>query len=576
MIESPAEQWMVPGRDVETERLLQQELKIPSLLAAVLVQRGWTDPAEAYKFLNPSLDDLHNPELLPDYGAARDEILGAKERGETIFVHGDYDVDGVTSASILDRFLKKIGCKVVTHVPHRMKEGYGIHESAVGAAQAVGAKLFLTCDCGISAFDQVAAAREAGMRVVVTDHHAVHAELPPAQAVVNPHRPDSVYPWAELSGAGVVLKLCAGLTKEIGWPLHMYYRNFLDLAALGTIADVMPLLDENRIIARHGLERLGDSKKAGIIALKKVAELTGAVSSYHVGFLLGPRINAVGRIDDAAVALELLLENDELKADVLAKRIDVINTERKAEQVRIVEEAIRMVREKGQDKNNVILVGHESWHAGVVGIVASRLVEEFGRPAFVATLSEDGRGKASGRSIPKFNLANALESLSDLMQGGGHAMAAGCSFEYAQMDQIAGALHDYAGQFLTEDDFKVVRKADVDVQASEVTFAAVQQMKSLEPFGAANPEPVFVARHMTLSQLKPTKNPQHVQLTLMNGAGKPIRGMGFGIGEQLAEVPAGTVADVLFSPCIEEWQGSNYLKWHVRDVALETKVPATL
>jgi single-stranded-DNA-specific exonuclease len=568
MIESPVEQWMVPGRDADVERRLQQELKIPSLVAAILAQRGWTDPEKAYKFLNPSLDDLHDPELLPDYALARDEILGAKERGDVIFVHGDYDVDGVTSASILDRFLKKIGCKVVTHVPHRMKEGYGIHVSAVDAAKAVGAKLFLTCDCGISAFEQVAAAREAGMRVVVTDHHAVHAELPDAQAVVNPHREDSLYPWPELSGAGVVLKLCAGLTKEVGWPVHLFYRNFLDLAALGTIADVMPLLDENRIIARHGLERLGDSKKAGIIALKNVAELTGPVSSYHVGFVLGPRINAVGRIDDAAVALELLLSNDVLKATELAQRIDVINTERKVEQVRIVEEAIRMVREKGQDKNNVILVGHESWHAGVVGIVASRLVEEFGRPAFVATLSDDGRGKASGRSIPKFNLANALESLSHLMTGGGHAMAAGCSFDYSQIDEIAGALHEYAGQFLTEEDFRVVRRADVEVEASEVTFEAVKQMRNLEPFGAANPEPVFVARHMTLKEIKPTKNPLHAQVTLMNGTGRPIRGMGFGIGERLAEVAPGTTADVLFNPCIDEWQGSSYLKWHVRDLAL--------
>src|SRR4051812_9037429 len=235
MIDSPVEQWIVPERNAEAERRLQQELNVSSLVAALLVQRGWTDPAAAHKFLNPSLDDLHDPTLLPDYEAARNEILGARERGEIIFVHGDYDVDGVTSASILDRFLRKIGCKVVTHVPHRMKEGYGIHASAVEAAKAAGASLFLTCDCGISAFEQVAAARAAGLRVVVTDHHTVHEEMPEAHAVVNPHRPDSKYPFDDLSGAGVVLKLCAGLTKELGWPVEMFYKNFLDLAALGTI-----------------------------------------------------------------------------------------------------------------------------------------------------------------------------------------------------------------------------------------------------------------------------------------------------------------------------------------------------
>jgi single-stranded-DNA-specific exonuclease len=569
MIESAVEQWMIPERNSQAEVLLQQELGISSLVAALLVQRGWKDPTSAHKFLNPRIEDLHDPRLLPDYEAARNEILGARERGETIFVHGDYDVDGVTSASILDRFLKKIGCKVVTHVPHRMKEGYGIHASAVEAAVACKAKLFLTCDCGISAFEQVSAARAAGLRVVVTDHHTVHAEMPEAHAVVNPHRPDSVYPFAELSGAGVVLKLCAGLTEEIGWKTDQFYRAYLDLAALGTIADVMPLLDENRIIARHGLARLTDTKKAGLRALKEVAEVTGVVTSYHVGFVLGPRINAAGRIDDAALALELLLESDDLKAMEIAKRIDVINFERRAEQSRILEEATAMVIDKGQDKNNVILVGHESWHAGVVGIVAGRLVETFRRPAFVATISEDGkRGKASGRSIPKFNLAMALHDLSHLMEGGGHAMAAGCSFEYDQLDAIALALHEYAGQFLTEEDFKVVRSADLEVEASEVTFAAVEEMRDMEPFGAANPEPIFVARDITITQIKATKSPQHVMLTMRNGSGKPIYGAGFGIGERLSEVAAGSAAHVLFRPTLDEWQGYTNLKWHVRDFAL--------
>lgn len=566
MVAAPAESWIVPGRDEAAEQKLQKELGISSLVAALLVQRGWNSPEEAHRFLNPSLADLHSPTLLPDYEAARNEILGAKERGETIFVHGDYDVDGVTSASILDRFLKKIGCNVITHVPHRMKEGYGIHASAVEAASAAGAKLFLTCDCGISAFEQVEAARAAGMRVVVTDHHTVHEELPQAQAVVNPHRPDCHYPWPELSGAGVVFKLCAGLTQELGWPVEMFYKNFLDLAALGTIADVMPLLDENRIIAKFGLERLGDTKKIGLQALKKVTEVSGPVSSYHVGFVLGPRLNAAGRIDDAALALDLLLENDEKRAMELAEKIDVINTARRNEQIRIIEEAVKMVVEKGQDKRNVILVGHPSWHAGVVGIVAGRLVEIFRRPAFVATLSEDGtRGRASARSIPKFNLAGALQALEHIMQGGGHAMAAGCSFEYDEMDLIADALHEYAGQFLTEDDFKLVRSADLEVSASEVTYSSVEQMRMMEPFGQANPEPTFVSRGMTFTQLKPTKNPEHMQITMRNGSGPVIRGMGFGIGERLAEQEAGFVADVLFRPCLDEWQGSTYLKWHVRD-----------
>ncbi|HWA84065.1 MAG TPA: single-stranded-DNA-specific exonuclease RecJ [Fimbriimonadaceae bacterium] len=560
---------MVCPRDAAAEERLRKELGVSSLVAAILAQRGFSDPSEADKFLHPRLEDLHDPRLLPDYEQARNEILGARERRERIFVHGDYDVDGVTSASILDRFLKKIGCDVVTHVPHRMREGYGIHASAVEAAVATGAKLFLTCDCGISAFEQVAAAKEAGLRVVVTDHHTVHDELPGADAVVNPHRPDSRYPWAELSGAGVVLKLCAGLTAEVGWKTDQFYRAYLDLAALGTIADVMPLLDENRIIARFGLERLTDSRKVGIQALKRVSEIEGPVTAYHVGFRLGPRINAAGRIDDAALALELLLETDETRATKLAQQIDAINTERRAEQERIIQEAILMVTEKGQDKNNVIFVGHQSWHAGVVGIVAGRLVEVFRRPAFVATLSEDGKkGKASARSIPKFNLAQALQSLDHLLSGGGHAMAAGCSFEYDDMDLIAEALHEYASGFLTEEDFQVTQMADLEVDSSEVTYEAVEQLRGLEPFGAANPEPIFVARNITFTQIKPTRSPQHMMLTMRNGSGKPIQGAGFGIGERLAQLESGAEANVLFRPCLDEWQGHTSLKWHVRDFAL--------
>jgi single-stranded-DNA-specific exonuclease len=569
MTQAHVEQWLIPPRDNEAEKRLQDQLNISSLVAALLIQRGMSDPDVAYKFLNPRIEDLHDPALLPDFELAKNEILGARERGETIFVHGDYDVDGVTSASIFDRFLRKIGCKVVTHVPHRMKEGYGIHSSAVEAAVACGAKLFLTCDCGISAFEQVAAAREAGLRVVVTDHHTVHEELPNAHAVVNPHRPNSQYPWPELSGAGVVLKLCAGITTEIGWKTEQFYRAYLDLAALGTIADVMPLLGENRIIARHGLERLGDSRKAGIQALKRVAEIAGAVSAYHVGFVLGPRLNAAGRIDDAALALDLLLESDDARALEIAQQIDAINLERRIEQKRIIEEATAMVLEKGQDKRNVILVGHKSWHAGVVGIVAGRLVEQFGRPAFVGTVGEDGKwGKASGRSIPKFNLAQMLHDLDPLLIGGGHSMAAGCSFDFEKIDEIAATLHEYAGQFLTEEDFRMVYRVDLEVKASEVSFQAVEELKQMEPFGAANPEPVLVAREMTFTQIKPTKSPQHVQLTLRNGTGQGIRAMGFGIGESLAEIEPGFNAHVLFKPCIDEWQGRTSLKWHVRDYSL--------
>jgi single-stranded-DNA-specific exonuclease len=570
----PTARWQVGARDAEAEAKLQRELGVPSLVAAILVQRGYTDPAVADRFLNPSLDQLHDPRKLPDYEAARDAIMGARERKELIFVHGDYDVDGVTSAALLNRFLTRIGCEVHTHVPHRMREGYGIHRSAVEAAKAAGAKLFLTCDCGIAAFEQVKIAREAGMAVVVTDHHSIGAELPDANAVINPHRADSEYPFAELSGAGVVFRLCDGLSRELSLDLANYYRAFLDLAALGTIADVMPLVDENRIIARFGLQRLAETKKVGIQALMKEARITlepgKSLRAYHVGFVLGPRLNAAGRLDDADLALQLLIENDADKAAQIASIIEGVNAERKTEQQRIIDEATEMVLSKGWHQRNVIVVGKDGWHSGIVGIVAGRLVEQFHRPTFVVTIDPNsGICKGSARTIPNFHLADAIRAHPDLfLSGGGHAAAAGCSFHFDNFEKVADALHLYAGQKLTPEDFVPTVNIDLEVDFTEVSLQTVEALQMLEPFGCANPEPVFVARGISLAQILPTKNPAHVRLMLRSGTSSAVPGIAFGIGERLTKTGAGCVADLLFQPNVEEWRGMRSLKWQVRDYSV--------
>ena len=569
---STTARWNISSRDRTAEAFLQKELGIPSLLAAILAQRGYTDTAQAELFLNPSLDQLHSPNLLPDYANARDAILGARERKELIYIHGDYDVDGVTSAALLNRFLLAIGCNVKTHVPHRMKEGYGIHHSAVAAAAEAGAKLFLTCDCGVSAHEQVDQAVEAGMRVVVTDHHTIAGDLPNAVAVVNPHRSDSVYPFDELSGAGVVFKLCQGLSQELGHDNQNYHRAFLDLAALGTIADVMPLVGENRIIAKFGLERLADSRKPGLRALIEAANIVvdpgKPLKSSHVGFQLGPRLNAAGRIDDAAMALNLLLENDPGAATALARQIENVNTSRRAEQQKVMDEAVEMVLEQGSDKRNVIVVAKEGWHAGIVGIVAGRLVEQFCRPTFVLTIdAATGTAKGSARTIPGFNLADAIRSQPDLMTGGGHAMAAGCSMKAENIAAAASALDAYAGEFLKPEDFIPSIRVDMEVEPSEVTLQATEALTKLEPFGFSNPEPLFLSRGMTVAQIIPTKNPIHVRLVVQADSGITTPGIAFGIGERLTQAGAGIRADVLFQANVNEWKGARSLQWQVKDFA---------
>ena len=565
-LSSTGKRWILPTVDLKAVEILVKELGIQHLTAKVLVHRGLATPAEAYKFLNPSLDDLGSPELLPDYDKAVKEILAAKESGDLIFVHGDYDVDGVTSAAIFDRFLKKIGCQVYTHVPHRTKEGYGINMNLVHEAQERGAKVFLTCDCGIGAHDQVEAALQYGMRVVVTDHHELKETMPNAHAVVNPHRKDNLYPFQALSGAGVVFRLCEGIAKELDpSSVTSYRKNYLDLAALGTIADVMPLVEDNRIIAKFGLERLTESKKKGIIALKEISEIKGKVGSYDVGFKLGPRLNAAGRIDDAALALQLLLSEDDESARALASELDRHNTDRRAVQEDMIAEAIAMV-EALPSLPNALLIFNEKWHAGVVGIVAGKLKEKFNRPAFVGCIEpESGRGKASGRSIPGLNLAAMIQNYPLIVSGGGHAMAAGIAFELGSVDDISKAFNQYVGQFLKPEDFVPAIELTADVGSEEISFALLEELEKLQPFGMANPKPIFYASDVTISSLRSMGDGTHANLTLSPGGQKNLRGVGFGMFEALSTIGQGKKTDLVFEPQINEFQGSRTVQWKISD-----------
>lgn len=564
---STGKRWVLPSVDPDAVDRLVKELGIHRLTAKILVQRGITSPAQADKFLNPSLDDLGEPELLPDYRNAVNEILRAKESGDLIFVHGDYDVDGVTSAAILDRFLKKIGCNVYTHVPHRTKEGYGINMALVHEAKEKGAKLFLTCDCGIGAHDQVEMALAHGMRVVVTDHHELKETLPNAHAVVNPHREDSRYPFSALSGAGVVFRLCEGIAKELDPDsIPSYRRNYLDLAALGTIADVMPLIDDNRIIAKFGLERLTESKKKGIVALKEISEIKGKVASYDVGFKLGPRLNAAGRIDDAALALQLLLSEDDADALRLAQELDRHNTDRRAVQDQMIEEAIALV-ESMPSLPNALLIFKEDWHPGVVGIVAGKLKEKFNRPAFVGCIEpESGKGKASGRSIPGLNLAAMIQNYPQIVSGGGHAMAAGIAFDLDNVDIIGKAFNQYVAQLLKPEDFVPTLELTADVEDEDITFETLLELEKLQPFGMANPRPIFYASGVTLNSVRSMGDGTHANLTLSFRGQKSYRGVAFGMFDTFSSYSQGSSAEFVFEPQVNEYQGNRSIQWKIADV----------
>ncbi len=566
--------WYQQPRFLDEENRLAQLFGVRPLTAAVLLQRGLTSPEQVDAFLNPSLDDLGDPSLLPDYAPAAKVLIEAIQNQDLIFIHGDYDVDGVTSAAIFSKFLSQMGAKVHTHVPHRFREGYGIHMDVVKEAHALGTKVFLTCDCGIAAHEQIKAAVELGMIAVVTDHHTVGIELPGATAVINAHRTDSAYPFHELSGAGVVFRVCEGIARDMGKSVASYREKFLDLAALGTIADVMPLVGENRIIARFGLERLTETQKASIVALKEVSKVNGRVSAQDVGFRIGPRLNATGRLDESMRALLLLLEKDLEKARRIAKELDEINTARRSETERTVQEALQLAEEQKLNEDYVVVVASKGWNPGIVGIAASKIVEAYARPAFVLAIDESKNlAKGSGRSIKGFNLASAIDGSRPLLSsGGGHEMAAGCSFPADNLLAVRESFNAIASETLRKEDLVKRTVVDLAIQPGELTLEDLADFQKLEPFGAENPAPSMGCLNVTLKELRPMGGGKHARVIVQGEDGRDQECVAFGRYEELSQYPVGSRLDVMFRPEINEFGGRTRVQWQVQSVRLASTV----
>jgi single-stranded-DNA-specific exonuclease len=561
--------WEIAPQDLALEQVLMDELGLAPVLARTLVGRGMSDPGIVEKFLNPSEDQFNDPALLPDYRAAVDLILAARDSKDLIFIHGDYDVDGVSSAALLSRFLGKIGCNVHTHVPHRMKEGYGIHTSVVDTAQELGAKLFLTCDCGSSALEQIKKAKALGMKVLVTDHHELKEEWPEADAFVNPHRPDSKYPFAVLCGAGVAFKLCEGIAKEAGFKLHQFYRAYLDLATLGTVSDVMPLVNENRIIVALGLQHVASSNKAGIKALVEKTSKSARFTARTIGFQLGPRLNAAGRLDDASISLALLLTNDMDEARAIAEQLDFFNEQRKAETQRMIREAQLMIEKENMLDHPVLVVGGEDWHPGIIGNVASKLVESYYRPAFVVSLEH---GKGSARSISGYHLADALNRTTKLLKShGGHEMAAGFALDPKKVPEFREALQADAGATISAE--QLIRRLHIDaiVKLSEVTVKSLGHLTRMEPFGQANPEPVFMSEEVTVEKIMPTSNPDHFRVVLRDPETREsVKAMAFGMPQFIAQIKEGNTISAAYTAEIDTYGGNESVKLTIKDLAVQS------
>jgi single-stranded-DNA-specific exonuclease len=476
---------------------LSRALGLDPVVARLLCLRGIHDPEEAHRFLRPSLDQLHDPFRLADMAPAVDRILAAIERRERIAIHGDYDVDGITATVILRRALELLGADVEHFVPERIRDGYGLQRVAVERLHAGGVRLVVSVDCGIRGMEAARRARELGLDLIITDHHEPGPVLPSALAVIDPKRPDCTYPEKELAGAGVALKLVQALCRRTGH--ESWLPSFVKMAAIGTLADVVPLLGENRVIAKLGLDMLSRGPhKVGLRALLEVAGLAGrTIDSHQVAFMLAPRVNAAGRMSTPDIAMRLLLAVDEAmveEARALAQQLDEENQRRQLEEQEILAEARRLAEtDPDVGAHSVLVVAGEGWHRGVIGVVASKLVDIFHKPAVVLSIAE-GLGHGSCRSIPAFDMLGALERCAPLLlRFGGHRLAAGLTLDEARLKEFRHAITAWADQTLEPDDLRPRVRIDGPLPFSAITGKAVDEVGRLEPFGPGNPRPVFHA-----------------------------------------------------------------------------------
>jgi single-stranded-DNA-specific exonuclease len=559
--------WTIAAQRRELCQSLAGALAISPLLAQCLLNRGLEEPDVVSRFLRPRLRDLADPFLIPNMAAAVDCLLAARAHGELVVIFGDYDVDGVTSTAMLTETLRALGWRVESYLPHRLEEGYGLSgEGVERCLQRFPAKLLLAVDCGSTAVEVIARLREKGIGVVVLDHHQLSEPAPAAVALVNPQSGPA---FRELCSAGLAFKLLHALLKRLrqaGAPEAgaVDVRAQLDLAALGCIADLVPLTGENRILASAGLERLNATPRPGLVALKKVAGVPPVIGSYEAAFQLAPRLNAAGRLEDAQDALRLLLTSDADEAASLARRLDERNRRRQEIECAICEEITALLRPRfDAAKDFVIVEGRAEWHIGVVGIVASRVLQEFYRPTIV--LGGDGAiWRGSGRSIEGFDLAAALRGCADLlMRHGGHALAAGLSMEAGNVDRLRQRLNEMARATLSAEQLRPSLKLDAEVALSDLTLERVGELARLEPVGQGNP----IVR-LALRGVSHARSPQrmgqagrHVKFRL-TGGGPVVEAVWWNCGN--APLPEARF-DLAFTPTINDFNGRRSVQLKVLD-----------
>jgi len=560
--------WSFARPDEKLVDDLFRSCSLPRLIAELLVNRGISGPETARRFLQADLADLHDPFLLNGMADAVDRLCRAILHRERVCVYGDYDVDGITSVAVLIGFFREIGHDCFYYIPHRLDEGYGLGTAGIREAAGKGARVIITVDCGITAFEEADLCSSLGIDLIITDHHTPAERVPSAHAVVNPLLPGCRFPCKHLAGVGVAMNLIIALRcrlREQGFFTECRepnLREYLDLVALGTIADLVPLMDENRMLASYGLRELSTGSRVGVSALKQVAGITGEVDCGAVGFRLAPRLNAAGRLEDAALGVELLLTSDQGRAKELAEALDSSNEERQSLEQSILHDALEMVKNDPSLRNRKsIVLASESWHSGVIGIVASRIVDLYHRPTILIALQE-GNGKGSGRSIPGFHLYDALHACSGhLIRFGGHTCAAGLTIDEKTLESFVARFDEVAAGLLSPEDLLPEIRIDEELEPADVSLELAERITSLEPFGIGNPRPVFALRGVRVKQKSIIKG-RHVRMRI-DTHGSMYDAIGFHMAER---IPEGDLLDIAFSLDINCWNGKKSLQLRLKDV----------
>lgn len=556
-------EWKIYEVDEKKVEKISSKYNLNKLISTILANRNITTEEEIRLFLSPTRKDFHNPFLIKDMEKSVERIIKAIENNEKVTIYGDYDVDGITSITVLKSFLKDRGLETSQYIPNRLNEGYGLNNNAIEKIKQQGCDLMITVDCGISAINEINYASSLGIETIITDHHEPGNEIPKAFAVIDNKRKDSKYPFRELAGVGVVFKLIQAIGIKLGLKEEEYLK-YLDIVCVGTISDIVPLVDENRVIAKLGLMLIRQTRNIG---LKSIIDTSGytKIDSNSISFGIAPRINACGRMGKAEDALELFLSKNYNEVSELAKKLNDYNKLRQDTEKEIYENAIKQIEQNKLDKNNSIIVGGHNWHHGVIGIVSSKITEMYFKPSILLSFEEDGIGTGSGRSIPGFDLHEALtKCLGSVEKFGGHSMAVGLTVKKEKFEEFKKEFEQIATKSNVSEIIPVIN-IDAKIDFSAINKDMVESLKQLEPFGEGNKMPVFVFKNLKIDSIRALSEGKHLKLTLKEGS-TVVNAIGFNIGNFADEYRIGDKIDVVGVLEVNNFNGVESLQINIKDI----------